>query len=278
MDRQKQPAARQCRPGGGLQTSAQARIWELDAIRGVCVVLMILDHVLYDLGFLFGPAWAAAAPESMIAAVCTFVSDIYWLHPLRLIVRSFVLAGFIGICGICCSFSRSNLRRGLKLLAVALLLTLVTAAMDAFSGYTDFYIIRFGVLHMLAISILLYALLQRLPWPLLVLFGLLLIAVGKYYSTQPVAWSGLLPFVLGIGDGSYSADYFPLLPYSGYFLLGAALGVFPYRKKQSRFPHGGSGAAWRPFCFLGRHALWAYLLHQPLVYGLLLLLGLLFGL
>lgn len=260
------------------QSAAAERIWELDAIRGVCVLLMVLDHALYDLGFLFGPAWFPQGGEGALAALCGFARGFYWTHPLRVIARYFVLACFIGVCGVCCSFSRSNWRRGFKLLAVALLLTMVTAGMDAFSGHGDFYIIRCGVLHMLAASILVYAAMQRAPRLLVACCGLLLAALGLYFAAHPLAWSGVLPYVLGVGPGSYSADYFPLLPWMGYFLTGAVLGTLLYRQKRSYFQAHGQGKAWRPFRFLGRHALWAYLLHQPLVYGLLLALGALFGL
>lgn len=71
-----------------------------------------------------------------------------------------VLAGFIGSCGISCSLSRSNLKRGLKLLAVALALSGATALMDLIMDQQSFFI-SFGVLHMLALSMLAYAGLSR---------------------------------------------------------------------------------------------------------------------
>ena len=35
------------------------RIWELDFLRGVCVLLMIFDHFMFDVGDIFGSEWAA---------------------------------------------------------------------------------------------------------------------------------------------------------------------------------------------------------------------------
>ena len=40
------------------------RIWELDFIRGLCVLLMIFDHVLYDIADIFGRPWYQAAKEA----------------------------------------------------------------------------------------------------------------------------------------------------------------------------------------------------------------------
>ncbi|NLF79968.1 MAG: DUF1624 domain-containing protein [Clostridia bacterium] len=73
-------------------------------------------------------------------------------------------------------------------------------------------------------------------------------------------------FILGWNRAFYTADYFPLIPYLGWFLLGAALGGLLYRDKRSLFP-GRGGRAARPFLWLGRHALLIYILHQPLIYG-----------
>lgn len=245
-------------------------------MRGLCVLLMVMDHALFDLGFLFFPIWFPEGSGSgLLYQLCWFSSSFYWHHPLRLIIRPLVVAGFIGICGICCSFSRSNLKRGLKLLGIALLLTLVTAAMDAVSGFHNYYIIRCGILHMLAASILLYALLQKANRLVPLFAGLLIVAVYVWQLLSPADLPGLVPYVLGLGRGSYSADYFPLIPYVGYFLIGAVLGTWLYREKRSYFPRVTERGVLRPVGFLGRHALWVYVLHQPLIYGLLWLIGLL---
>ena len=38
------------------------RIWELDFIRGICVLLMIWDHFMFNISEIFGEAWATANP------------------------------------------------------------------------------------------------------------------------------------------------------------------------------------------------------------------------
>lgn len=249
------------------------RIWELDFIRGLCVLLMILDHALFDLGFVFLEQWFPGGGEGLLPALCRFARDFYWGHPLRVLIQPLVVLAFMLVSGISCGFSRSNLRRGLKLLAVALLLTLATYALDCALGYTDNFIIRFGILHLLAVSILLYGWISRFGrWPALTL-GLALALAGLWFGAHPLTAEGLLPYILGAGGGSYSADYYPLLPWAGYFLIGGALTTALYRERQSRFPCRGQGRALKPLLFLGRHALAAYVLHQPVIYGLLLLTG-----
>lgn len=252
------------------------RIWELDFIRGLCVALMIVDHLFYDLGFVFPQQWFPSGGSGLIYELCCFARDFYWGWPVRHIIRVMVLAGFIGTCGISCSLSRSNLKRGLKLLAVALALSGVTALLDLIMEQRSFFI-SFGVLHMLAISMLVYAGLSRLGrWPSLMLGAAILLA-SFFVSPQTVAGGGFPLFALGIGSQGFSADYFPLIPYLGWFLIGAVVGGLLYRNKRSFFPGRGKSALLRPGLWLGRHALLLYILHQPAIYLLLLLLGKIFG-
>ena len=36
------------------QERIRSRIWELDFLRGLSVILMIWDHLMFDIGFVFG--------------------------------------------------------------------------------------------------------------------------------------------------------------------------------------------------------------------------------
>ena len=66
-------------------------------------------------------------------------------------------------------------------------------------------------------------------------------------------------------------DYFPLLPGFGWFLLGAVIGRTAYRKKQSLLPRvNAANPVIRFFSFCGRHSLLIYMLHQPVLIGLLM--------
>lgn len=249
------------------------RIWELDFIRGCAIVLMIFDHTMVSLGYTFFREWFPVGAENsgFLYQLCLFARA-YWNWPVREALWPVVVMLFIGICAICCSFSRSNLQRGLKLVAAALLISAVTLAADALMQ-ANIKII-FGVLHMLGLSILLYAGLRKLGVAATLTAGLLLIAAYFYFNSNPLP-DGLLAYILGAGGGFYTADHFPILPWCGIFLLAACLGQFLYKKKSSFFPKMQSKNFGRPLLFIGRHSLWFYLLHQPLIYAVLFLLGLL---
>jgi len=241
------------------------RIQSIDALRGFCVLLMCVHHLLYDLAaFLGAPWWIFTNP----------VFDT--LH--------YLFAGcFILLSGVSSRFSRSNLRRGGKLIAVALALTLVTCLIDWLTMRLwgeDFGVrILFGVLHLLGFSMVFYGLTarwwDRLPGPLLPLLclGLLILTaknVSGLFVTDKV-W--LFPFGY-LADGFYSADYFPILPWISVFLAGTWLGG---RIREGKLPAGFYTAKFRFFPQLGRHALLIYLLHQPVLAGFTLLIGAIFG-
>ena len=113
-------------------TERPARIELMDALRGLAVCLMVLHHFLYDL--------------------CAFLGAPWWLftNPVFDVLHYFFAGLFIFLSGISSDFSRSNLKRGAKAMALALGITLVTYFMDM--------TIVFGVLHLLASCMLLFGL------------------------------------------------------------------------------------------------------------------------
>jgi uncharacterized membrane protein len=123
---------------------------------------------------------------------------------------------------------------------------------------------------------LLWPLFRRLPLWALAAVGVSLVAGGLILDNLPrtdVYW--LMPF--GVPWHSFaSSDYFPLLPNLGFFLLGALLGKTLYRHKQTLLPRVNEQNPIIRFLRLcGRHSLWIYLLHQPILSGLCFLLTLL---
>lgn len=227
----------------------QKRIWELDALRGVCVLGMIAVHGAYDL---------MAASGLKPGGLFLFVMD--WGG-----------VAFLLLSGVCATLGSRPARRGLTVLGCGLAVSAVTAGMYALGLADRAILIYFGVLHCLGLSMILWHPLRRLPTPALAALGLALTAAGVWLRQLRgqglwLVWLGLIP------RGFATSDYFPMLPFFGFFLLGAALGRCLYKTKTSLLPGLGGGAAARGLQWLGRWSLPVYLLHQPILTGILSLI------
>jgi uncharacterized membrane protein len=237
---------------------ARPRIHTMDELRGFAVLCMVFYHAFYTMAFLFN------IPLGRTLLLFFEPAEPYF-------------AGlFIVISGISSQLSHSNLVRGVKLFAVALVISAATLLVVPQEG------IRFGILHFLAVCMILFGLLQPFFKRIPLLLGLACAALlcvltwnlGEGFFGFPGGWKvpvpgppyGLQffypnPALRGI---PYSADYFPLLPWIFVFLGGtflgryAAKGLFPKMMYVRRVP---------ALSFLGRHALAVYVLHQPLIYA-----------
>ena len=69
----------------------------------------------------------------------------------------------------------------------------------------------------------------------------------------------------------YSADYFPLIPWIFMFFTGAFLGK---PVSEGKLPDTAYKKRSRFLSIVGRNSLWVYLAHQPVIYGIMLVIGL----
>ena len=237
--------------------NSKSRIWELDALRGVCILCVIVVHFLFDLSFFGGlnltlPAW-------------------------YVFIQEYGGAIFVVLSGVCVTLGSKSVRRGLIVFACGMLITAVTYGMYRLGMSGADVVVKFGVLHLLGVCMLVYPAFKKLPPAALALLGLAIAITG--YAIRGVVVPQHWLFPLGLTyEGFTSSDYFPLFPQLGYFLIGAAIGKTAYREKKTLLPGSfqKTGIA-RFFCWCGRQSLFIYLLHQPIVYGLLELVLLLRG-
>ena len=280
------------------------RFAELDFLRGICVILMVFDHFMFNVMEFFQKS---AFGQFAIA---------YWESGFRLFWHWTVVVLFFALCGISCALSRSNLKRGVMCFLVGCLISWATYMLESTAMGKGFFI-AFGVLHCLGISILLFALcdfagekLRKLlakraessrgfavvseaTRALPALVGAILLAVyfgcifvradGEFLiGVRYEGTLGYFPSVLlgyqtdAAFDGTkfYSADFFSVLPYACFLLIGSVIGQYVYRKRQrSLLPFLGYGVA-KPVDFIGRHALIVYVLHQIILGGIFVLISL----
>ncbi len=232
------------------------RIGWIDELRGLAIWAMIFYHIAFNIvDILRLPLpWLQAIMESRFLGV---------LHTL-------FVAVFLGLSGICSHFTRRPLLRAGKVALGAAAVTVVTYFVFPEQA------IWFGVLHCLAICMVLHACLGKYLKKISPLWGLavsVLLFLVTYRLPDGFIFSYALPSslyrggwltALGFPDRFFlSLDYVPLLPHIFLFLGGAFLG-------NMRLPRGRVHCRFLAFC--GRHSLLIYLLHQPLIFGVFLLL------
>ena len=250
---------------GGAATRTKAgkseRFWEVDAARGVAILMMVLYHLMYDLDTFGGYAIESTSG--------------FWARFADLTAFSFVF--LVGV-SLAISYAKSSsdsgrslfgeyLLRGAKIIGYGMALTIATWVLGM-------GIIVFGILHLIGTSIILaYPFLRfRL---LNLVAGLSLIAVGLYMDTLNLTSEG--PWLLPLGvvpEGLFMPDYRPLLPWFGVVLLGVFAGNLAYGsgKRMASISWNMPGPV-QPLTFLGRHSLFIYLVHQPILVGLLAAFG-----
>lgn len=255
------------------------RIYELDLFRGISVILMILDHFMFDIWGLL-PTLFINFPgaNSFFTGLYNF-SLYYWESPVRIVVRYIVLFVFLALTGICCSFSRSNLKRGVKLLIVALILTIVTGITGYIIGDIDI-MITFGILHSIACSLLIVSLMEKfmVDKKLYLLLGILFTAMGIIAEIGQVELSFVnnnifsVIFQQIIGTATAGGDTASLPFHCGQIMIGVYIGKAVYADKKSLFKKEYKSNF---FTIIGRNSLLFYIAHQviiPIILGLLLLI------
>ena len=233
------------------------RIWELDAFRGLCVLGMVAVHLIFDAAVLYRLIPVELPP------VFTFVQ--LWGGVL-----------FLVISGISATLGSRSIRRGLIVLGCGATVSAVTLAMYLLGLANRTIIIYFGVLQCLGVCMILWAVFKKLPTWLLSVLGAAMVAAGVYlHGTVPVDH----PWLIWLGfmyPGFATPDYFPLLPHLGFFLLGAVLGRTIYAGKRSLLP--GVNVKNPLIRFLtgcGKLSLPIYMLHQPVITGIVWLIAIL---
>ncbi len=234
------------------------RIWELDALRGLCILGMVIVHFVYDLNILYG--------------------IVHWNIPTWFsLVQTWGGVLFLLISGISATLGSRSVRRGLIVLGCGMVISAVTYGMYRLGMANLGIIIYFGVLQCLGLCMILWWLFRRLPTWSLAAAGAAMVVAGLWLRGKTFDVSlWLMP--LGITPNNFfTSDYFPLLPNLGFFLLGAVIGRTAYRNKQTLLPSVREKHPILAFLQLcGKQSLLIYMLHQPVLSGLCMLLDALF--
>lgn len=250
--------ARATKPAKARRAAAPSaslgRIPGVDVARGVAVALMVGYHFCFDLDYFH-------------LADFDFHRSPFWLAARAGIVTLFLL-----LVGVSLHLATARglrpapfARRLAVLMACAATVSAASYAMFPASG------IFFGVLHFIALASLLGLPFARLGVANLAL-GTAWIAAGLLFShawfDQP--WANWIGFMT---HKPVTEDYVPLFPWFGVVLLGLFAGWHAEKLALPSLP----GRAELALELAGRHSLAIYMLHQPILLGLLYLATTLMG-
>ena len=215
-------------------------------LRGFSIIYVVFYHATFNLAAKYEWAYRMLYSDAMEITQFIFVSMLILLS------------------GICTKLTRSNFKRGIKTFGAALIVTAVSAIV------APKMTIIFGILHFFAAAMLIYALAGRLidkipAYVALPVFILLWLLTYRLYSYAPLMPKSILLFILGFRTGHVSGDYYPLMPHLFLFLAGTVIGRFV---RSERTPALLYKNPLPPITFIGRHTLFIYLIHQPILYGI----------
>jgi len=227
------------------------RVALVDAARGVALAAMVVYHFAWDLRF-FGYI------ETNV------VADPAWRIFARTIAGSFLF--LVGISLVLATRRGFDTRRFLRRLAV------LAAAAGAITAATWFVFpdafIFFGILHCIAVSSVIGLAFLRAPVWLVAAAALLALAAphllaGPAFDQPALIWLGLAT------REPRSNDFVPLFPWLGVVLLG----ILAARLAPKLLPGsvGHSVSAPGILVWAGRRSLPIYLVHQPVLFGLVYL-------
>ena len=233
---------------------SSTRLYLIDYARGVAIIAMAIFHFTWDLEF-FG-----FVQQGLTA---TFE----WKTFARCIASSFLfLAGISLILGHDPIIkAKSFIKRLIWLISAAAIIS--AATFYAMPNAPIF----FGILHSIAAASVIGLLLRKLPAIFLILLAVLIFLAPFYlrseiFDTPILWWVGLNANI------PRSNDYVPLLPWLAPFLIGMASAKMLRAKEvferlgNTQTPPANIFS--KGLSFIGRHSLATYLLHQPILLGL----------
>lgn len=256
------------------------RIWELDFLRGFAIIMMVFDHMMYDLAHLDNYFNNFYIIDLDFFNSLNHLAEMYWSSGLRFWGHHFFVGVFLLVSGISFTFSKNNLTRSLKMLAVALGITLVTWVIELTTNMRVLIIL--GVIHMYAISTFVTYLVKRFIKNdiVILLIGLGIIILGfelEFWNLHYIGSVSLadVPGLL-IGTKAFGADYFSIVPYLGVIMIGTVIGNRFYTNKTTIFPQVKVTDK-NIVVLSGRYSIYIFLLHQIVLFILIFGIGMLFG-
>jgi uncharacterized membrane protein len=232
-------------------SASRGRFDRLDALRGVAIVWMAAFHFCFDLNYY------------------RFIHQNFYVDPFWTVQRACIVTLFMACVGAGQAIAAAQhqslerfWRRWAQVAGCAILVSIGSWLMFPRS------FISFGVLHGIAVMLIIARCTVSWGawrWPL----GLIAIVLPKvfadpFFDTRWTNWVGLVTHL------PVTEDYAPVLPWLGVVWWGAAATGWLLAHRPTLLG-GPPPPAARPLAVLGRWSLSFYMVHQPVLIGILML-------
>lgn len=245
---------------------ADKRIWEIDFLRGVLIIGMVIDHFMFFLG-VFATLYPEGSLPIWLLNTSTF-ADAYWGNEFKIVVRFIGVMLFFFLTGVSSKFSKSNLKRSLICTGFGILLSLGFMVYSLVAKENHYSL--FGIITCLGVSMFLYwagkTLFTKINkgeknwkwWSLGIgvalsligfiinlcvstelRFGHIILSMfgqfnpGRFDSEEPLTFSHAILTILGFYK--WGNDWMGLLPYLGFTFIGGFIGEHVYENRKSIF-------------------------------------------
>ena len=255
------------------------RIWEVDFLRGFMILFVVWDHFMWDVYF------GSSNPfqTGLFQWLEKVARQYYSTYGLRSLTHDTFVSMFVFTSGLSCAFSNSNGKRAIKMICFAMLLSAVTFAASTIL-HAD-VMVNFNVIHVIAMSVLIWAGLEWLTskfkkdwqhnlygW---LMFAIIITVLIVGYQAKVKPWTDENRIWFFLAEHSHTVpgfsefwggDYLAFFPDFAWFLVGGFLGKHLYKQKTTLFPK--FNAKWvSPITFCGKYSIWVYFGTQLFMYG-----------
>ena len=227
---------------------AGARLQSVDVYRGLALVAMAAYHACWDLNY-YGLITVGIGEDPV------------WISAQRTILTAFLL---LAGAGLTLGHSEGIRWRAFWRREAVLITAAAAVSLGTWFVFQD-YFAYFGVLHMIALGSLLCLPFVRAPLWAGILVAIVVLALPALYSSDlfDPRWLNWIGFFRLTPE---TADLVPVFPWFGVMLIGVL--AMRLLRTVPAFGWSSTNPLVRGLAFAGRWSLIVYLIHQPILFGI----------
>ena len=135
------------------------RIFEIDLLRGLLIIMMVVDHLAYDFGQLAPSFFLVSDAPQALRDLIEWCNN-YWYEAWRINFRYAVIALFFILSGLSTYLSRNSIKRGMVVLGFGAIISIFSYFLSI-TLKSDLFIF-FGIILCLGLAMITYSLFRTL--------------------------------------------------------------------------------------------------------------------